>query len=119
MPMARSCSPEIALPFRASGARPAAAVSPLSGFAAYSGGPLAFRLHARLDQVRVRYPEGVSTVADANLNFTGTTDRSMLAGTITILRTGFNPQSDFSSIMLRNRPNRCARPRRSPGFWAA
>ncbi|MDR3701087.1 MAG: translocation/assembly module TamB domain-containing protein [Candidatus Sulfopaludibacter sp.] len=71
----------------------------LSGFAAYSGGPLAYRLHARLDEVRIRYPEGVSTVANASLNFTGTTDRSMLAGTITVLRTGFNPQSDFSSMI--------------------
>ena len=81
----------------------------LSGFAAYSGGPLAYRLHARLDQVRIRYPEGVSTVADASLNFTGTTDRSMLAGTVTILRTGFNPQSDFSSIIASS-----AEPVRTP-----
>ena len=47
----------------------------------------------------------MSTVANANLNLTGTEDRSMLTGTITILRTGFNPQSDFSSL-LANPPNR-------------
>jgi translocation and assembly module TamB len=81
----------------------------LSGFAAYSGGPLVYRLHARLDEVRIRYPEGVSTVANASLNFTGTTDRSMLAGTITVLRTGFNPQSDFSSIIASS-----AEPVRTP-----
>ena len=50
----------------------------LSGFVSYGGGPLVFRLRARVQQVRVRYPEGVSTVADANLNLTGTTDSGVL-----------------------------------------
>ncbi len=71
----------------------------LTGFAGYEGGQTIYRIHARILQVRVRYPEGVSTVADATLNLTGTVDRSMLAGTVTILRTGFNPQSDFSSLI--------------------
>lgn len=71
----------------------------LTGFAAYGSGQPIFRLHARVDQVRVRYPEGVSTLADANLNFTGSLDRSMVAGTVTVRRTGFNPQSDFGSLI--------------------
>jgi len=75
----------------------------LSGFAAYGGdGPTVFRLHARATQVRVRYPEGVSTVANADLRFTGTTAASILSGTITVLRTGFNPQSDFSSLLAQS-----------------
>ncbi len=74
----------------------------LSGFVSYGGGPLVFRLHARVQQVRVRYPEGVSTVADANLNLTGTSDSSMLSGTVTVLRTGVNLQSDFSSMLARS-----------------
>lgn len=82
----------------------------VTGFAGYDGGgPVIFRLHARLDQVRVRYPEGVSTVADANLTLTGTSDRSMLAGTISVLRTGFNPQADFSSLVAAS-----AQPVRTP-----
>ena len=44
----------------------------LSGFASYGGGQTVFRIHARAREVRVRYPEGVSTVANASLNFTGT-----------------------------------------------
>jgi translocation and assembly module TamB len=59
--------------------------------------------------VRVRYPEGVSTVVDASLNLTGTSDRSMLAGTVTVLRTGFNPESDFSSLLAKS-----AEPVRTP-----
>ena len=74
----------------------------LTGFAGYNDGQTIFRVHARASQVRIRYPEGVSTVVDAGLNLTGTTDRSNLDGTITIVRTGFNPQSDFSSLLGRS-----------------
>ena len=59
--------------------------------------------------MRVRYPEGVSTVANADINLTGTADSSVLAGTVTILRTGFNPRSDFSSILASS-----AEPVRTP-----
>ena len=74
----------------------------LSGFASYGGGQIVFRLHANAREVRVRYPEGVSTVANANLNLTGTSDSSMLSGTLTILRTGINLQSDFSSLLAKS-----------------
>jgi len=74
----------------------------LTGFTLFGAGPLVFRLHARAHEVRIRYPEGVSTVADASLNFTGTEERSMLAGTITILRSGINLQSDFSSLLAKS-----------------
>src|ERR1035441_11058874 len=59
-------------------------------------------LHARAQQVRVRYPEGVSTVADADLDFTGSSDRSTLSGSVTIVRTAFNPNSDFSSLLAKS-----------------
>ena len=74
----------------------------LNGFASYSGGPLVFHLTANAKSVRVRYPEGVSTVANASLRLTGTSDRSNLSGTITILRTGFNLKSDFSSLLAQS-----------------
>ncbi|HEX3744976.1 MAG TPA: translocation/assembly module TamB domain-containing protein [Bryobacteraceae bacterium] len=74
----------------------------LTGFAGYNNGQTIFRVHARATEVRIRYPEGVSTIANASLNLTGTPDRSNLDGTITIVRTGFNPQSDFSSLLGRS-----------------
>jgi translocation and assembly module TamB len=74
----------------------------LTGFAGYERERLVFQLHALAREVRIRYPEGVSTVADANLRLTGTSDRSTLGGTITIRRTGFNPQSDLGSVMARS-----------------
>jgi translocation and assembly module TamB len=69
-----------------------------SGFVQLGQDPV-FRLQATADDVRVRYPEGVSTLADANVSLVGTASRSVLSGTITILRTGFNIRSDFSSIL--------------------
>jgi translocation and assembly module TamB len=81
----------------------------LSGFVSYGGGQLVFRLRAQAHEVRVRYPEGVSTVANANLNLTGTSDSSMLSGTVTVLRTAINLQSDFSSILAKS-----AEPVRTP-----
>jgi translocation and assembly module TamB len=81
----------------------------ISGFAGYGGGPAVFRLHAQAAQVRVRYPEGVSTIADASLNLTGTSDRSMIAGTITVRRAGFNPESNVGSLLAKS-----AEPVRTP-----
>jgi translocation and assembly module TamB len=81
----------------------------LSGFAGYGGDALVFRLHATAHEVRVRYPEDFSTVANASLNLTGASDSSTLSGRITVLRTGFNPHSDFSSILAKS-----AEPVRTP-----
>ena len=81
----------------------------LSGFAGYTGDALVFRLHANAHQMRVRYPEDFSTVADASLSLTGASDSSTLSGHITVLRTGFNPRSDFSSILAKS-----AEPVRTP-----
>jgi translocation and assembly module TamB len=74
----------------------------LTGFAGYNGGQSIFRIHARATEVRIRYPEGVSTIANASLNLTGTGDRSSLDGSVTIVRVGFNPQSDFSSLLAKS-----------------
>jgi translocation and assembly module TamB len=71
----------------------------LAGFVALAGTTLAFRVEATANEVRVRYPEGASTVADASLTLTGTNDRSVLSGTVTILRTGFNPRTDLGSVL--------------------
>ncbi|HUO28215.1 MAG TPA: translocation/assembly module TamB domain-containing protein [Bryobacteraceae bacterium] len=81
----------------------------LSGFAGYTADALVFRLHASAHEVRLRYPEDFSTVGNASLSLTGTSDSSTLSGRITVLRTGFNPRSDFSSILAKS-----AEPVRTP-----
>lgn len=70
-----------------------------SGFVSYGGAALAYGLKATADAVRVRYPPGASVVASAQVNLTGTSDRSLLGGTVTIEKIGFNPQSDFGSML--------------------
>ena len=43
-----------------------------TGFAALTGGLLAFRLEAKTQDVRVRYPAGVSTISDSDVTLAGT-----------------------------------------------
>ncbi len=70
----------------------------ITGFIGYGADPT-FHIEAKAEHVRVRYPEGVSSSADANLTLTGTTDRSMLSGDIIVTRVGFNPRSDLASVL--------------------
>lgn len=71
----------------------------LSGFAAFGGPGLSFHLGAAATGVRVRYPEGVSSVSDANLDLTGTSERSVLSGEVTVEKISYNPQSDLGSLL--------------------
>ncbi|MDX2154810.1 MAG: translocation/assembly module TamB domain-containing protein [Bryobacteraceae bacterium] len=71
----------------------------LSGFLGLSGGELFHRLQGQLTKVRIRYPEGVSTTVDANLNLSGTVARSLLGGSITIARSGITPRTDLASLL--------------------
>ncbi|HYL37258.1 MAG TPA: translocation/assembly module TamB domain-containing protein [Bryobacteraceae bacterium] len=81
----------------------------VSGFASYTPNGATLRLDLTASHVRVRYPEGVSTVADAKLAWTGTSQRSLLSGNVTILRMGLTPRTDFSSILALS-----AQPVRTP-----
>lgn len=75
-----------------------------SGFVSYGGPALAYGLKANANAVRVRYPPGVSVIASAQVNLTGTSDRSVLGGTVTLEKIGFSPQSDFGSLLARSAP---------------
>jgi translocation and assembly module TamB len=74
----------------------------LGGFIDFSGDDTFYRLQAEASAVRIRYPEGVSTVADANVTLSGTTERSLLAGTVTVLRSGFTPRTDLGGILAES-----------------
>ena len=71
----------------------------ITGFATQRGNITDLHLDVAADQVRLRYPEGVSTLANAKLTWVGTSQRSLVSGTVTILRTGFTPRTDFASIL--------------------
>jgi translocation and assembly module TamB len=81
----------------------------LTGFAGFTAGRPVFGLQANANGVRIRYPEGISTVANANLNFSGSADRSTLTGTVSVLRSTFNLESNFSSLLAKS-----AEPVRTP-----
>lgn len=74
----------------------------LSGFVEYAGDETFYRLTALANRVRIRYPEGVSTVADANLNLTGSAERSLLSGNVTVIRSGFTPRTDLGSLLAES-----------------
>ncbi|HXE65376.1 MAG TPA: translocation/assembly module TamB domain-containing protein [Bryobacteraceae bacterium] len=71
----------------------------VTGFGALTNGRLTFGIDARTRDVRVRYPEGVSSVSDADLNLSGTSERSEVSGTVTVRRVSINPKSDISTVL--------------------
>ena len=71
----------------------------LTGFVGFGGAALVYRLQAAANGVRVRYPEGASTTVNANLSLTGTSEDSLLAGNLSIARAGFNPRTDFATML--------------------
>ena len=73
----------------------------LDGWFGFGGERPTYGLRATAKQVRVRYPEGVSTTFDANVELRGSTARSILSGTATVLRYGMAPTVDFASLVAR------------------
>jgi len=71
----------------------------MGGFVGFGGPELSYRLTARATDVRVRYPEGVSTTVSSNLNLSGTSSKSILSGVVTIRRAGFNPKTDIGGVL--------------------
>ncbi|MBM3760503.1 MAG: hypothetical protein FJW36_09685 [Acidobacteria bacterium] len=72
----------------------------LTGFVGF-GKLISYRLQAQATQVRLRYPEGISTSANATLALTGTTAQSILTGTVSILRSTIG-QIDTSQLIAAN-----------------
>jgi translocation and assembly module TamB len=70
----------------------------LNGYVGF-GAELSYQLQMALNKVRVRYPEGVSTQANASLVLTGTARRSLLAGNVTVLRAGLSPATDVGGLL--------------------
>jgi len=64
---------------------------------------LAFNLTATGKDVRLRYPAGVSSTADAELHWIGTRSASTVSGEIRINRMAVTPGFDFSAYLERSR----------------
>ncbi len=70
----------------------------LGGFIAYRSG-LYFDVTATSEDVRLRYPPGISASANAGLRFTGSTKSSQLSGNVTVTRFAVNPRFDFAQYL--------------------
>lgn len=70
----------------------------LGGFLEF-GEPLVYRLRADVRQVRLRYPEDVSTTAGAQFALNGTSDSSTLSGTLTLNRASINSGADLGRLL--------------------
>src|SRR5258707_10176616 len=73
----------------------------VGGFLAYRGG-LYFDLTASGHDMRLRYPPGVSSSADATLRYTGSAKSSLLTGDIVVNRFGMNPHFDFANYLSQS-----------------
>jgi translocation and assembly module TamB len=60
---------------------------------------MSFSLSASGHDIRLRYPEGLSSTADAAFQLTGTLRNAVLSGNVTVTRLGVNPQFDFATYL--------------------
>ena len=74
----------------------------VGGFLAYRNG-LYFDLTATGHDIRLRYPPGVSSSADATLRYTGSAKSSLLSGDIVVTRFGMNPHFDFANYLAQSK----------------
>ena len=72
----------------------------LGGYVTYSNG-LFFDVTATGRDIRIRYPEGVSSQATAELRLQGSMQNSVLSGDITITKFGLTQQFDLAAYVER------------------
>jgi len=75
----------------------------MDGFATMDG-TVRFGLRGNASNVRVRLQQGVSIIADANLRLAGTSEGSVLSGTVTVDRVTYAPRTDLGSVLTRAAP---------------
>jgi translocation and assembly module TamB len=70
----------------------------VDGFAGFTGTTANYNIRANGTRVRTRYA-GVSVITNTNLTLSGTSERSLLSGNVTIERFAYSQQSDVGSIL--------------------
>ncbi len=68
-------------------------------FVGFRGPALVYRLQATANQVRYRSPDGVSVTVNGRLSLTGTSEHSVVAGNVVVVRANFNPRTDVGSLL--------------------
>ena len=87
----------------------------LSGSLTYGNGPLSYDLTARTEQVRVRYPVGMSWLAGGDLRLLGTVQAATLSGHVTVDRLLMSEGFDITSLIASS-PETTSGPRPTSPF---
>jgi translocation and assembly module TamB len=82
-------------------ARVGGGVVTFGGYATAYNRQLNFNLTLQTQDVRLRYPPGVSSMANADLRWAGTSTASVLSGDITITKLAVTPGFDFGASLAR------------------
>lgn len=75
----------------------------LTGSATYESGVFQLDFGATAHGVRLRYPPGVSSTADADLRLTGSTNSALLSGDVVVTKLAVTPGFDFSAYIEKSR----------------
>jgi translocation and assembly module TamB len=68
-------------------------------FLGFRGAALVYRLQATASNVRLRSEEGISLTADGSLALVGTSESSVLSGSVSLTRAVFNPRTDVGALL--------------------
>jgi translocation and assembly module TamB len=75
----------------------------LTGSATYQSGVFLLDFGATAQGVRLRYPPGVSSTANADLRLTGTTNAILLSGDVVVTKLAVTPGFDFGAYIEKSR----------------
>jgi translocation and assembly module TamB len=86
----------------------------LTGEASTYAGQINFDFAAKAQDVRLRYPPGVSSTANADVHFYGTRESSTLTGDVVITKLAITPGFDFAAYVASGRQSVVVPPAASP-----
>jgi len=75
----------------------------LTGSASYQGRTLLLDLGATAQGVRLRYPPGVSSTANADLRLTGSSNSAVLSGDVVVTKLAVTPGFDFGAYIEKSK----------------
>jgi translocation and assembly module TamB len=86
----------------------------LNGSMTYGEGPIRYDVNATTTTVRIRYPTGMSWLASGTLRFSGSSDASVLSGTVDVQRVLFAEGVDMASLFAASSESSVSPPSSSP-----
>src|SRR5271170_6113964 len=68
-------------------------------FVGFRGAALVYRLQAAAHNVRYRSGDGVSLTLEGSMALVGTSENSLLSGSVSVTRAAFNPRTDLGALL--------------------